>query len=356
MPSFLSLVSQVRSRSRKVVGVPLQLARMVPGCATYLATGRTPPRAYHSMRQLFCLTDGRFNDAVSGALRVVRPPYQMDSSTGILGRMEGSALAAVLGDLDRDGFHVFDVRLPEEDCRQILEFALRTPCLPRQENMTHRDPVLFDQTNTSAAVFDFASDTLLLSEPLRRLIADRSLLSLAQAYLRSRVVMDIVSMWWSTPGIGRASSGAAQLYHFDMDRLKFLKFFFLITDVTHETGPHCYVRGSHHRKPAALLSDSRKSDEEIQHFYGDRVVEIGGVKGTIFAADTRGFHKGLNLIKGTRLLFQLEFANSLFGQNYPRISVPSNLSAELTEVMERYPFTYSNFDRLTPMTAKEPNR
>ena len=42
------------------------------------------------------------------------------------------------------------------------------------------------------------------------------------------------------------------------------------------------------------------------------MVEIGGPRGTIFAEDTRGLHKGKHLLTGDRLLFQLEFSNSLF--------------------------------------------
>ena len=46
-----------------------------------------------------------------------------------------------------------------------------------------------------------------------------------------------------------------------------------------------------------------------------------GKKGTILAVDTRGFHKGKDLTDSNRLLLQIEFSNSMFGQSYPKIDI-----------------------------------
>ena len=90
-----------------------------------------------------------------------------------------------------------------------------------------------------------------------------------------------------------------------MDRIKFLKFFFYLTDVGPDNGPHCYLRASHDRKPSALRRLDRITDEEILRHYGpERVVEVMGVRGTAAAVDTRGFHKGKPLTAGHRLIFQ----------------------------------------------------
>jgi hypothetical protein len=107
-----------------------------------------------------------------------------------------------------------------------------------------------------------------------------------------------------------------------MDRLKFLKFFIYLSDVTSKNSPHCYVRGSCFRKPAALLRDGRIADEEIaRHFPAQDLIEVTAPRGSIFAVDTRGFHKGKAVEEGERLLLQLEFTNSLFGQNYGTMPV-----------------------------------
>ena len=75
-----------------------------------------------------------------------------------------------------------------------------------------------------------------------------------------------------------------------------LKLFVYITDVGPDNGPHVYIRGSH--KPG--LSQTREfrargyqriEDDEIASEFGARsLIEITGKRGTVFMADTRGFH------------------------------------------------------------------
>jgi hypothetical protein len=120
-----------------------------------------------------------------------------------------------------------------------------------------------------------------------------------------------------------------------MDRIKFLKVFFYLTDVTPESGPHCYVRGSSKRKPAAILRDGRIPDEEIRsHYPEETFVEICGGTGSIIAVDTRGWHKGKPLTEGERLILQFEYTNSMFGQNYPKSALPEDASASFREFVE----------------------
>jgi hypothetical protein len=337
-----SLLGRAKSEARRLLAVPRHLAAIAPGWAYYLATGKTPARAYQSMRRLFYLTDGRFNDAVHEVVRRLHPPAALDRTSGVLGDMQGARLERVLHALDEDGFYVFDERLADADVKEVVDFALRTPCTPRGENVV-REPVLFDASQNRAPVLDFSPADLFACGPLARLVADRSILALAQAFLRSSVILDVPTMWWSTPGTGQASSAAAQLFHVDLDRLRFLNFSFLLTDVDAHNGPHVYVRRSQRNKPSALRRDGRYSDEEIAAHYPDQIVEIGGKRGTIFVTDNRAFHKGKNLQEGARLLFQMVFANSSFGQTYERVRLPAVLDPDLRDAIERYPFTYSRF-------------
>ena len=61
------------------------------------------------------------------------------------------------------------------------------------------------------------------------------------------------------------------------------------------------------------------------------MVEITGKTGTMLAVDTRGLHKGKPLEARDRLIFQVQFADSLFGQNYPPIDIPSNVAAPMAQ-------------------------
>src|SRR5690606_10997252 len=97
--------------------------------------------------------------------------------------------------------------------------------------------------------YNFSRASILRSRELQQLIFDDSLRAVAQEYLGCKPILDHLAFWWSAPFEGKARSEAAQMYHFDMDRIKFLKFFFYITDVNPNNGPHCYVRGSHKSLP-----------------------------------------------------------------------------------------------------------
>jgi len=206
------------------------------------------------------------------------------------------------------------------------------------------DPVIFDGTNPRYVAYHFDAQHVMETYAAQKIVSEPWFLRVAQDYLGCRPVNDLVAMWWSTAASKKASSEAAQLYHFDMDWIKFLKFFVYLTDVTEDTGPHCYVAGSHRRKPKALLRDGRFLDEELKgHYAHEDFVEIAGPTGTIFVADTRGFHKGRPLVTGTRLIFQVEFAVSLFGQNYPPIEVTDAFTPEFRDVITRYPHIFAKF-------------
>ena len=81
-----------------------------------------------------------------------------------------------------------------------------------------------------------------------------------------------------------------------------------------DTVPHVYVRKSNLKSPSYILKDGRYSDEMISENAGSDIVSICGPQGSIIAVDTRGLHKGMEVNNSERLLFQLEFCNSLFGK------------------------------------------
>jgi hypothetical protein len=175
----------------------------------------------------------------------------------------------------------------------------------------------------------------------QRLVADPVLVDISQRYFRTRPVFDFVALWWNTAYLSSASSEAAQLYHFDMDRLKFVKFFIYLTDVGPQNGPHTYVAGSHRRKPRALHRDGRFSDHEVERHYNPAdIIEITGPRGTVFVADTRGFHKGTLPIAGDRLLLQIEFATNLFGQTYPPVYINETFTESFKATLAKYPEIY----------------
>jgi hypothetical protein len=297
------------------------------------------------MRELYCITNGRLNEVTSRIARRINSPYQVNRVEGVLGSFPEEKLHHVVRRLSEDGYYDFGQCLTKEQVSSLETFARQVHCVPvGQSNGRSSGPLLYDSANPVAPKYDIPPTSLLKNALAQELVADTSLMGIAQAYLGAKPCVDSVAMWWSTSHGNSPSSEAAQLYHFDMDRLRFIKFFFYLTDVTSETGPHCYVRGSHRQKPSDLFKIRRFRDEEIAPRYSaDAAVELTGVAGTALAVDTSGFHKGKHLVRGERLIMEVEFAMSLFGANYGRAPVGTeDLTPEFARQAAAYPFTYRN--------------
>ena len=286
------------------------------GYCTYAKTGVTPEMAYLSMRQLFAATNGAFNRIVSEAIQRAAPALSLPSGKSLF----GNSMVEVLAGLNANGYWVFEEKLETEAVDHLVSFAMETPANGRAGGGKPQAKATFSEMRKFGnALFQFDEAELVSHEDVWAVCKKPAFVELARAYLQCEPILDLVTMWWSlaVPSNQQEQSAAAQLFHFDLDRLSFLKFFIYLTDVTPVNGPHCYVAGSHRGfRDAKLQRDGRFSDAEIKAYYPSEEVQIVGQKGTVFVADTKGFHKGLPLESGERLIFQIEFSNSLFGAPY----------------------------------------
>jgi len=302
--------------------------------------------SYASLRKLFVLTNGRFNDFVSRLISFKKKKYNDIIANGVLGNLSPEHVRQIAGELEQNGMYIFENVLDENTVKAIEEFARKEPATYLMVDNTKKakysdNKVYVDPENPVSPRYEYGFDQIMKCKELESLVFDQSLLAVAQEYLKCSPVLDLVAFWWSLPYKGKGKSEAAQMYHFDMDRIKFIKFFFYLTDVDTDTGPHCYVKSSHKRLPPALLKDGRIEDAEIERaFSKNNMIEICGKRGTIMAVDTRGLHKGKPLTKGYRLLFQIEMANSMFGQYYPPVTIKS-LNPQHQNIVKHYRRTYS---------------
>src|SRR5258706_8587023 len=176
--------------------------------------------------------------------------------------------------------------------------------------------------------------------------AAAGLLDIAHRYLGCLPVLDSVAMWWSTPHLERAADEIAQTFHIDYDRVKWLKIFIYLTDVTPESGPHVYVRHSHLREErrAELIGRGyvRLPDEDVLRVYrADEVVNICGPAGTVLFEDTSGFHKGRMPEKQERLMLEYQFSCNLFGANYQPMKLAPPIGDRLAAARHAMPAPYS---------------
>ena len=324
--------------------IPRLLIHFLRDYVKFLRTGSTSTEACINLRRLFRATNGRFNDGAARLTGLLRPPHRLPRPTGILGDMSGSEATRTITTLRRQGVHSFGVRVPTAVCDRLKAWAERTPCTPECTPPNGDPLVLYDRTRLIATKYAFDEQTLLANPEVQRLATDPSILAVAQGYLGCRPSLVYCMMWWSTAYAKQPSSLAAQLFHFDMSQISFIKFFIYVTDVGLANGPHCFVAGSHKRLPAAFRQDRRFTDEEVaQHFNAGRIRMLTGSRGTVLAADTRGLHKGVHLTAGERLVLQLQFSTCNYGANRATIRLGKDCTQEARNRIRRHPYTYSRF-------------
>ena len=316
-----------RSIAARMIQGAKELLRLAAGAWHFSRNRTTPNYAYQSLIRLFCLTRGRSNDLLAGALALKHPAYEWSQVSGILGTLSEPSATRIASDIKQHGYHVFEKRLPGEFCDRLQAFALSHEAIIRptdQDKDGHFGSrrAVYNPESPQGIIYQFEQDVLVNQSDIQELITDQSIIAVAQAYIGSQPVLDEVNLWWSTVFGEKADSNAAQMYHFDMDRIRWLKFFFYLTDVDPENGPHCFVAGSHQSGgiSSTFLDRGyvRIADQEVEAAYeSERLIEFTASRGTIIAEDTRGLHKGRPVLRGHRLMLEFEFSNSLFGATSP---------------------------------------
>ena len=326
--------------------------RLVVGLVVYFLTKKTPPFSYQSMIGLFCVTRGYSNDVLSWLIGLFKKPVKIVNADGVCGRMSDPVLRApIVKDLRERGYHVFEKPLPDTLCEALLKFATSQPCKTRLmdgQKLGKPIDIVYHRGSPQSVRYDFNIQDLLQNSDIQTLLSDMSFVSVAQDYLGARPVIDVMGMWWHTDFSEVPDSEAAQYFHFDMDRPKWLKFFIYLTDVETTNGPHSFVAESHKTRgiPANLLRKgyARLTDKEIaENFDKNNVIEFNAPRGTIIAEDTRGLHKGKHVSEGDRLVLQLQFSNSLFGGYYPKAALGGQMSNELRESVANYSWLYAAY-------------
>jgi hypothetical protein len=303
------------------------------------SNGRSPERerggAWVTLREhpayLFMRTIARFDTVrrvVAAGQKVLRPDVDayLRSITSERSRFfDGVDPAALAKGVDRDGY-AFGLTLPGDTVAELQEFARTHRCFVDRNPALGFMPQDIEQARARlgrkfllAQYFNVRAQSAVVDQ----LIRDPVLLAAAAGYLHSPPVLVGVNLFWSYPAALSTNqhSYAAQLFHYDLDDFKFLKYFFYLTDVDETSGPHVIVKGSHRAKRHAALIDRfrvrRYSDEEIGAAYGHHnIVTVTGPAGTGFAEDTTCIHKGLSPVSRERLILQIQYALNDWGMQH----------------------------------------
>jgi hypothetical protein len=293
------------------------------------------PESYFYMRQLYVATRGQFNEEAL-QLYALFNSKQIDlPESGILVDAQASCphqlIEAGLNSLQQDGIYQIPKQVNADRLSTIRDAIFQVPIFDETIGQAVLPQDLINRSGYRKPTYQIDIQELLKCPAAQELLLDESFLFLAQEQLGCNPVLCTVSSWFSFPIAShepslreRDLSGAAQKFHFDMDRVRFVNIFVYLNDVTPENGPFVYVKGSHCTKPPSLR-DGRYEDWEMTNFYGDNnILDITGSAGSVFVADNFGFHKGKPLKSGYRFVFQLVYSVSLFGSEHQYQKIPTS--------------------------------
>ncbi len=313
--------------------------------AVFQKTGETPKQGYEALLELYCLTNGKFNDTMNTKLISSNPPKKINATLeGVIGKIDDVKFKNINNTLNKDGYIGFDKKASPELVSRLYDYALKTYT---KVAPLYDTKVIYDSLKPISEIYRFDPVDLVNNKDIQGLIMDPVLINIARNYLGCEPIFDFPAMWWSTTFLKEASEEAAQLYHFDLDRIKWLKIFIYLSDVTPENGPHRLIKGSHiaGAKPRSLLNRgyARIPDADIMKYHKpEDVVVVLGEAGSMFAEDTKCWHKGTPLKKGHRLVLEFEYTSSMFGTNYPKFEL-QNASEEFRNFCVDNPIYAANF-------------
>lgn len=249
------------------------------------------------------------------ALRALRYSTAGTASSTIFGSIN---IADAVISLERDGLFA-GIRLPRHIVDDLREFAVQTPCygnINRKISFLPSDHRAAESKFVTSILVGHYLEKIEDCRWVREIHEDPLLTEIASRYLKRQPNILSSRMWWSFP-VDRFDERllrlASQSLHFDMNDWSSVKFFFYLTDVSADSGPHVYVRRSHQRK---RLRDqftlfAGKPISEVIDFYGaGNFVTICGPAGFGFAEDPFGFHMGKVAQKGPRLVLEIEYGLS----------------------------------------------
>lgn len=215
------------------------------------------------------------------------------------------------------------LQLPEDVVQELLNFAsstvgyinrdLNRPCRYRGTEQVNAG------LPKDARVCSYMSNSK-LSSTVKKLIEDPGIRAIAAKFLGAQPVHMGSEISWSFPvgGSHVEQRRAAQVFHYDLDDYRFIKFFFYLTDVDLSSGAHTYIRGTHKGKKLLHQLVSTRcadiDDEKIVEFYGaQNVVNVCGKAGFGFVENALCFHKGTRPTEKPRLMLQIEYSVNDYG-------------------------------------------
>lgn len=209
------------------------------------------------------------------------------------------------GALRRDGLVDLGRLLTEDQCRELRAYFSEKEVVDpyRTETPPFRP---HDDARLPACHVAYHLDKDVIGAPYLLGIAnDPRILEALHQYFGCVPVISYLAAWWSYPT--ELGPQQAENFHRDVDDWSFIKLFVYLTDVGAENGPHVYVRTS--AASARLNQIRRFRDEEVLNEFSEEKLAVQTASaGSAFLENTFGLHKGTQVERGTRLIFQAVYS------------------------------------------------
>jgi hypothetical protein len=298
-------------------GMPKEdIAATLVGLISYRKTGITPAASHGALIRSYENTAGLFQEMLHRALFDASSASRGAVQSKLFGTVGENVVNAMVGDLRNDGYCVLPFKvspvLVDTLKKESLGYSYKLKGGSESKTISGIDPNNPPDCVSASAV----PDSVTSSSALQEINEDHLFVEIASQYLGTPVSA-IDSSFWYTFANGVPSSDSAQLFHYDLDTIRWIKVFIYLSDVDRNRGPHEYVVASHlatNKPPKIMVRNyARVSDEEIDTFFPGRRRSLLGEAGTVIIGDTRCFHKGNAVDEKYRLIYSPIYAPSRLG-------------------------------------------
>jgi ectoine hydroxylase-related dioxygenase (phytanoyl-CoA dioxygenase family) len=304
--------------------------------------------SHQFMVKLFCLTGGFSNTIISKFLSLDKIPMNFfHSYSKDIPKLDELDIKKAQEELNDRGFYLKENFLDDQSINDIKNFLFKLKGNYISDQFSDTNKYELNLTNPKGVQFRYDPSEILECHLVQNILTNRRILEIANNYLNALPLMDDVYCWWSFKS-EKADSASAQMWHFDMDRPKWIKVFIFLTDCTDTSGPHSFIAKTHKNGslPKVIRNQgySRLNNDLIKsNFCKEDVIRFVTKKGSILFEDTRGVHKGEQVLSGNRLILQFQFSSAIFGSKTPKINFPKNKSQQFTSLKKNYPNLFINF-------------
>ena len=226
------------------------------------------------MVRLFCVTGGRSNYFIN-ILTSKKDIMKIDKK-----KINEKKIEEILREITEKGYFIYENFLSDENSEIILNFCLNQKLEIRpsgDENWgSLKRPIYFNKINPQAVLYETPKNTVLSEKNIANLLFNHEVILICNKYFGYKPIFDHASLSISTSYSKIADDKAAQKFHFDLDRPRWLKFLIYITDVDSNNGPHVFVEGTHKNngidKSLLSMGYTRLEDEIVKEIYDNKII------------------------------------------------------------------------------------